>query len=429
MKTVLQFLIFFFCLTVCSLSPVLADQQAHGTARAILFFKHDCPDCEKVRLKILPRLKAKFGNRLEILTLNTSSPEAGTLYLQTLISFNIPHASPLPQVIMGRNYWSGSRQITDQLPTAVKSVIAGGGSDWPALKGLPKLLDQLQNLKDSERSRWFISENPEVATFMLDSFRQKFRQDITGNSYAFVLLSSMIISLVYAVLGFVRRNGEQYIEITAFRRWLILLLLILGIAIAWQLAEIDRILQGIQPPGHLLSEPFVLLVLVATLIGFLVSLRTLFGNSEARISSWQRWFPLLLLGTGTVAAGYLVWAEIVQVKAVCGAVGDCNTVQQSEYARLFGFVSVAVLGILGNFFILAAWLCGNFGPERFRDAALLFMWGLLFIGVCFFVYLTFLEPFVIGATCFWCLTAATAMTLQLLMASIPASQALYRISR
>jgi uncharacterized membrane protein len=34
-------------------------------------------------------------------------------------------------------------------------------------------------------------------------------------------------------------------------------------------------------------------------------------------------------------------------------------------------------------------------------------------GTLFSVYLTFLEPFVIGATCIWCLSSAVVMTLLL----------------
>jgi len=32
-------------------------------------------------------------------------------------------------------------------------------------------------------------------------------------------------------------------------------------------------------------------------------------------------------------------------------------------------------------------------------------------GLLFFIYLTFLEPFVIGATCAWCISSAIIMTL------------------
>jgi uncharacterized membrane protein len=38
------------------------------------------------------------------------------------------------------------------------------------------------------------------------------------------------------------------------------------------------------------------------------------------------------------------------------------------------------------------------------------MLGLAAIGVMFSIYLTFLEPFVIGATCAWCLASAIIIT-------------------
>jgi len=40
---------------------------------------------------------------------------------------------------------------------------------------------------------------------------------------------------------------------------------------------------------------------------------------------------------------------------------------------------------------------------------------MIVIGVLFSIYLTFLEPFVIGATCAWCLSSAVIMTLLLLL--------------
>jgi uncharacterized membrane protein len=46
------------------------------------------------------------------------------------------------------------------------------------------------------------------------------------------------------------------------------------------------------------------------------------------------------------------------------------------------------------------------------------IWGAALLGTLFSVYLTFLEPFVIGATCAWCLTSAVVITL-LLWATAP----------
>jgi uncharacterized membrane protein len=44
-------------------------------------------------------------------------------------------------------------------------------------------------------------------------------------------------------------------------------------------------------------------------------------------------------------------------------------------------------------------------------------------GILFSIYLTFLEPFVIGATCAWCITSAVIMTLLFLLSLDPGRQA------
>jgi uncharacterized membrane protein len=47
--------------------------------------------------------------------------------------------------------------------------------------------------------------------------------------------------------------------------------------------------------------------------------------------------------------------------------------------------------------------------------------------VLFSIYLTFLEPFVIGATCMWCICSAVIMII-LLLASTPFAQQAFAIA-
>ena len=123
---------------------------------------------------------------------------------------------------------------------------------------------------------------------------------------------------------------------------------------------------------------------------------------------------------GLGVADYLSFAEVNQIAAVCGPVGDCNTVQQTPYARLFGVFPVALLGLAGYVAIAAAWLAQHYGPARLRGDAALALWTLALMGTLFSIYFTFLEPFVIGATCLWCLASAVTMTLLLWVATLPA---------
>ena len=118
---------------------------------------------------------------------------------------------------------------------------------------------------------------------------------------------------------------------------------------------------------------------------------------------------------------YLSYIEITQSQAICGPVGDCNSVQQSPYARLFGILPIGVLGAAGYVLILFTWILQRYGPAQWRSTSSLAIWGLAWFGVIFSVYLTFLEPFVIGATCMWCITSAIVMTL-ILWLSTPAAK-------
>jgi uncharacterized membrane protein len=104
-------------------------------------------------------------------------------------------------------------------------------------------------------------------------------------------------------------------------------------------------------------------------------------------------------------------------------VGGCEDVQNSKYATLFGFLPVGQLGLIGNIAILAAWITWQFGPASTKKLAVLAMWGMSVFGVLFSTYLTFLEPFVIGATCMWCISSAVIMIILLLTSTPPAQQA------
>lgn len=149
-----------------------------------------------------------------------------------------------------------------------------------------------------------------------------------------------------------------------------------------------------------------------------------FNNQGSEVSTWPSWFIPALTVIGLGVAGYLSYIEVTHSEAVCGPVGDCNTVQQSPYAVLFGILPIGVLGVVGYILILIAWLIQYHGPSNMRRAAAIALWLMALIGVLFSIYLTFLEPFVIGATCAWCLTSAVILTLILWAATGPASSAL-----
>jgi uncharacterized membrane protein len=178
-------------------------------------------------------------------------------------------------------------------------------------------------------------------------------------------------------------------------------------------------------PGALfLQDPVGNGMSVVVLVGLLVVLvwsMTVMMRPDVRAPALPSWlFPALAV-VGTGVASYLSFVEVTGATAVCGPVGDCNTVQQSEWAQLFGVLPVGVLGLAGYAALAAAWSVATWGAERLRHLAWTAAWALTLLGTAFSAYLTFLEPFVIGATCAWCLTSAVVMAVMLAVATGRAS--------
>lgn len=157
-----------------------------------------------------------------------------------------------------------------------------------------------------------------------------------------------------------------------------------------------------------LGNGFSIAVLLAMLLS-LVDIVRRWVTGKAGVNWPPLVIPILTL-LGLFVAGYLSYVEVGHQQAMCGPVGDCNRVQQSPYAQLFGVIPVALLGLSGYFAIAVCWLAREFGPQRLHDYSALAIGALALVGTLFSIYFTFLEPFVIGATCLWCLSSAVIMT-------------------
>lgn len=177
------------------------------------------------------------------------------------------------------------------------------------------------------------------------------------------------------------------------------------------------------PAGNTLS-----VIVLAGMIGAMGwGVRLYKTSSGASLKERWAWIIPILSVIGAGVAGYLAYVETAEVTAVCGPVGDCNTVQQSEYARLFGILPIGVLGLIGYAGIIIAWTTARFAGGRLADLAALALLGMTVSGTLFSIYLTFLEPFVIGATCAWCLTSAILMTALMLFSLAPLKHAFSQI--
>jgi len=172
-----------------------------------------------------------------------------------------------------------------------------------------------------------------------------------------------------------------------------------------------------------------ILVLAGMVLSLLYTLgRLIYGVSKdttlVPLPAWQDWLVPILCLIGLGVAGYLSYIEITLSQAICGPVGNCNAVQTSTYAYLWGVLPIGVLGAGGYIAILAAWWAARQKWGWLSFYAPIALFGMTFFGTVFSAYLTYLEPFVIKAVCIWCITASILMTLLLLLSIRPALRSL-----
>jgi uncharacterized membrane protein len=244
---------------------------------------------------------------------------------------------------------------------------------------------------------------------------EKFLRDPQANTLAVVVLVALLFSAISSLVLTLR---EAPIRTT--KGWYT------GMLVVFTLLCVPAALDLVQTKG--LTFFLAIVVCVVLILNIVIPILLLSGNtSHPLVKDWYTWaIPVLIIG-GLAVAGYLTFIEATAAQPVCGPLGNCADVQNSKYAILFGVLPIGMLGLAGYAAIIVAWLVEQFGPQSLKKLSVLAVWGMSLFGVIFSSYLTFLEPFVIGATCMWCITSAVLMIL-LLWISTPAAQAALAIS-
>jgi len=357
-----------------SLIPTLVKAQ-QPVVRAIIFYSPTCPHCQQVLTEDLPPLVDRYGDQLNILAVNVATEGGGALYESAVLRYGITNLG-VPALVVGDHFLIGSVDIPQQFPTLVELYLAQGGVDWPDIPGLKEAIAAIPTQAAPTVSPTDVSiANPGVTPTqaMLPASSAPAKPGETVEPTNEILVKATLPS------GLILPDDHSTGLFERLKR-------------------------------DLAGNTLAIIVLIGMIAVVGRSIPHLKADPPVAFPGWHSWLFLLLIAIGFLAAGYLSYVETQQVEAVCGPVGDCNTVQQSSYARLFGLLPIGVLGILGYLAILTAWLFKVFGDEKTRRPAVLVLRGLTLFGTLFSIYLTFLEPFVIGATCAWCLTSAVVMT-------------------
>ena len=120
------------------------------------------------------------------------------------------------------------------------------------------------------------------------------------------------------------------------------------------------------------------------------------------------WWTAMGLGlVGWVDSIYLSWIKLTDSLAVCGGIGNCESVNSSRFAE-FGGIPIALIGVFGYTAILAVLILDDRKPT-WRDGLRLAFFGFTLTGTLYSLYLSYLEVFVLRAICPYCVVSATAM--------------------
>lgn len=113
------------------------QQTEEPRVRAVLFYSPTCYHCHYVIDEVLMPMLEEYGDRLQIMAVDTTQPSGEQLYQAAVQTFQIPNdRRGVPTLIMGQVVLVGSGEIPEQFPGMVKQTLAAGGIDWPDLPGL-----------------------------------------------------------------------------------------------------------------------------------------------------------------------------------------------------------------------------------------------------------------------------------------------------
>jgi len=127
-----------------------------------------------------------------------------------------------------------------------------------------------------------------------------------------------------------------------------------------------------------------------------------------KFNRWLPWAFLLASLAGFVDSSYLAIKHYTGVPPSCTILAGCEVVTGSQYAVMFG-VSVALLGAL---YYLSIFLFSVYYLDSRRSEVLGWISHLTWIGFAASLYFVYLQLFVIGSICLYCMgSAVTSVTL------------------
>lgn len=439
----------------------LAQDEEKPIVYGVLLYSTQCSHCHALIENDWPGIQAEFGDQLQVLFVNVLSEGGYNLAQSIYEAYEIPDDQHyVPMLIIGEYVLVGGDQIPTQGVEVIRAGLASGGIPIPDVPGLDEVFAQAIAQAEAEQAaaeeggaeataqpaeQAEATEPPAgeesnpgpaetepaanspteapaldpAAAATPETLGARLTRDPLANGLAVIVLLGLVggIGAVTAG-GLSTRPGDEAGWLAGRGGWIAALVS----ALAGFVVALTLVLRG--GAGAL---PAMLGALTAGMLAVAAFAILFRPPAERRADALPGWLIALVALAGLAAAVYLASAEASQAQAFCGAVGDCNTVQGSRYARLFGVLPIGALGVAGYGLMLTAWLASTLASGTLADAADAALLAMALVGVAFSAYLTFLEPFVIGATCAWCLTSALVMLLLLWLAAPRGWQAVRRL--
>jgi len=381
------------------LLPTSLQAQDQVVVRAILFYSPTCGHCHKVIQEDLPPLVEEYGDQLQIVIINTQTEGGSRLFAAASDWGGIPEGQRgVPLMVVGDELLFGSIEIPTRLPGIVDEGLSTGGIDWPAFPGMDEVAAELEARQSEAPAEEPIAGPAEKPTQVATK-----EAGVQPTEEAAEATAEQPVEQPTEVVPATATPAPAAEDDN---------IVLLGESEPKTVADLsisERLM--LDPVGSAIAL-IVLALLIISAIWVAVSwIRT--GLPKNVGAGWQVWIIPVLAVIGLSVAAYMAFVETTASEAVCGPVGDCNAVQQSPYASLFGILPIGVLGVIGYLMILALWLWQRYGPAQTTAKTAWMLPAVLLFGVLFSTYLTFLEPFVIAAICMWCITSAVIMLLLL----------------
>lgn len=131
---------------------------------------------------------------------------------------------------------------------------------------------------------------------------------------------------------------------------------------------------------------------------------------------------LVLAILGLLDSIYLVWVKYTGMYALCGPIGNCESVNTSQYSEVFG-IPIALLGA-GAYLIMIIFLMLESLGSIWKEYGPLIVFGISLIGVLYSIYLTYIEVAVLKAICPYCVISAVILVVILVLSAIRLSSSL-----